>query len=262
MAVVPLQYRFDGPRHAPVAVLLPTLGTRWSVWEPQMPELTRGARILRVNLRGHGKSPAPAGRYPADDLAADLRTLFDSVGVDRYSLVGIGFGALLACRVAALEPHRVRRVALLAGTARVALARRLHRVAATARADGTAAVASEVTRSWFTPAFTDRRPDVVARFVQEFGGVDPAAFAATCETAAELDQRRALPRVPGPVLVVSGAHDPFLPPGHGRRLAAALPDARFEVVTGAAHLLNVERAERVNELLVRYLPVQGAASAR
>ncbi|PSK99479.1 3-oxoadipate enol-lactonase [Murinocardiopsis flavida] len=255
MTVVPLQYRFDGPRHAPVAVLLPTIGTRWSVWEPQMPELTRGARVLRVDLRGHGKSPAPAGRYAADDLAADLFALFDRAGVDRYSLVGLGFGAMLASRVAAMEPRRVRRVALLAGTARVSQVRRVRRIAAAARAEGTAAVAPEATLPWFTPDFRDRRPDVVARFVREFGETDPGGFAALCETAAGLDQRRLLARVPGPVLVVSAAHDPFLPPGHGRRLAAALPRARFEVVAGAAHLLTVERAARVNDLLVRYLPV-------
>ncbi|QRN81084.1 MAG: alpha/beta hydrolase, partial [Nocardiopsis sp. BM-2018] len=42
-------------------------------------------------------------------------------------------------------------------------------------------------------------------------------------------------------------------PGHGRRLADGISGARFEVVYGAAHLLGVERADRVNELLVEHV---------
>ena len=58
-------------------------------------------------------------------------------------------------------------------------------------------------------------------------------------------------RVPG--RVVSAAHDTVLPRGQGRRVAGGISDSRFDVVTGAAHLLGVERADRVNELLVEHV---------
>ncbi len=101
MAVVPLQHRFDGPRTAPVVVLVPTLGTKWSMWEPQMPELTRRLRVLRVNHRGHGSSPAPPGPYSMQELGGDLLTLLDECDLEQVSFIGIGLGAMVALWVAA-----------------------------------------------------------------------------------------------------------------------------------------------------------------
>ena len=78
MAVVPLQHRFDGPRTAPVVVLVPTLGTKWS-----MGAADAGAHPplagTRVNHRGHGSSPAPPGPYSMQELGGDLLTLLDEV---------------------------------------------------------------------------------------------------------------------------------------------------------------------------------------
>ncbi|MFC3998287.1 alpha/beta fold hydrolase [Nocardiopsis sediminis] len=253
MAVVPLQYRIDGPGNARAVLLLPPPGAKWSVWEPQMPELTRSMRVLRVNLRGHGASPAPGGPYTIDDMGADLVTLLDSCGLDRISVVGSGFGGALATWLAAAVPGRVRRLAYIAcsaGTPRTfdsgALAERVRR-------DGMAAVSGQVTTAWFTPAFAERRPDVVRRMAEEFEGVTAEGYAGYCGAITGLDQRRVLAAVRAPALVVSAAHDPLLPPGHGRRLANAIAGARFEVVAGAAHLAGIERSDRVNELLMEHV---------
>ncbi|MGI5119772.1 alpha/beta fold hydrolase [Marinactinospora thermotolerans] len=253
MAVVPLQYRFDGPRHAPVVLLLPHLGAKWSMWEPQMPDLTRDLRVLRVNHRGHGGSPAPQGAYSVAELGGDLLALLDTCELERFSVIGAGLGGMLATWLAAREPDRVHRLALLATSAWAPPARRWQRLASQTRAGGTVAVVEEVTRSWFTPAFVDRRPDILARMVEEFESVDRQGYAGCCDALAEGDQRAALSRVRAPTVVVSAAHDPVLPPGHGRRLSNGIPGARFEVVSGAAHLVNVERADRVNELLVAHV---------
>ncbi|QBI52043.1 alpha/beta fold hydrolase [Streptomonospora litoralis] len=253
MAVVPLHYRFDGPRHAPVVLLLAPPGAKWTVWEPQMPELTRELRVLRVNHRGHGSSPAPGGGYSMDELGADLLALVDEFALERVSVVGAGLGGMLATWLAATRPGRVRRLAYVASTARVPRASPWPQLAARARREGMAAVVDEATRCWFTPGFGDYRPDVVKRLAEEFAGVAAAGFAGWCTAIAGLDQRLLLSRVRAPALVVAAAHDPLLPPGHGRRLARGIPGARLETVPAAAHLAGIERADRVNELLTEHL---------
>ncbi|MBV2365091.1 alpha/beta fold hydrolase [Streptomonospora nanhaiensis] len=253
MAVVPLHYRFDGPRHAPAVLLLAPPGVRWTLWEPQMPELTRVLRVLRVNHRGHGASPAPAGDYRLADLGADVLALLDECGMDRLSIVAAGLGGLLATWIAAARPERVRRLAYLAGAAVVPRTQPWAAIAERARSSGMAAVAEGVMRPWFTPSFADDRPDVVTRLADDFARLDPAGFAGWCTAVAGADQRAQLRGVRAPALVVAAAHDPLLPPGHGRRLAAALPSARFASVTGAAHLVGIERADRVNELLMEHI---------
>ena len=253
MALIPLQYRLDGPGHAPVVLLVPPFGTTMSVWEPQMPALTRNRRVLRVNHRGHGSSPAPAGPYTVADLALDLLGVLEDRGVQRVSAVGAGLGASLLVWIAANSPRSLDRLALLAAAPRTPATHRWDRIASRVREVGLESVAADVARPWFTPDMVEDRPEVVARFTEDFGRLDPGGFASVCDAVARVDQRHLVSAVRVPTLVASAAHDPLLPPGHGRRLADGIADARFEVVDGAAHLLGVERADRVNELLLEHL---------
>ncbi|WP_067969572.1 alpha/beta fold hydrolase [Nocardiopsis trehalosi] len=254
MAVVLLDHRFDGPGNAPTVLLLPSPGAKWSMWEPQMPELTRRLRVLRVNLRGHGGSPPPPRGTPTlADLGADLLDLLDAHGLRRLSVVGCGLGGMLATWVAAAAPDRVRRLAYVAAGATAPRSCDWRGRAARVRSAGMAAVSAEATAAWFTPLFAERRPDVVLRMAAEFEGVTADGYAAYCGAVAGVDQQRMLAAVRAPALVVSAAHDPLLPPAYGRRLAAGIPGARFRVVPGAAHLAGIERADRVNELLMGHV---------
>lgn len=253
MTVTSLQYRLDGPRTAPVVLLVPPFGARMTVWEPQMPELTRNRQVLRINHRGHGRSPAPAGPYSIEELAMDVLRLLEGQGLRQVSAVGSGFGASLLVWIAANSPRTIDRMALLAATPRTPSVHGWDRIAARARGSGVDAVTAEVVLSWFTPDMYEERPEVAARFIEDFGDIDPEGFASVYEAVAQMDQRHLVSGLRLPTLVVSAAHDPLLPPGHGRRLADGILDARFEVVHGAAHLLGVERADRVNELLVEHL---------
>ena len=247
----PLQHRFDGPRTAPWWCWSPPLGTKWSMWEPQMPELTRRLRVLRVNHRGHGSSPAPPGPYSMQELGGDLPTLLDECDLSRCrssGSVGGDGGAVGGCH----EPFLVSRLALVSTTAWAPLLPRWRDIGDRVRHFGISSVIDEVTRSWFTPGFCERRPDIVTRFTEEFEKISPKATP-RCDAIAALDHRPLARLVHAPTVVIAGAHDPQTPPGHGRRLAALLPHARFEVVSGAAHLVNVERSDVVNELLLQHL---------
>lgn len=253
MATTALQYRFDGPRHAPVVLLVPPFGTRTSVWEPQMPELTRHRRVLRVEHRGHGSSPAPEGPYTIEDLALDVLGLLESQGLTRVSAVGAGLCGSLLVWIAANSPRTLDRLVLLAAGPRTPRTHGWHKIASRVRESGLDSVTTEVTLPWFTPAMSEEHPEVVARFTEEFRELDAQGFASMCEAISTMDQRHLVAAVQVPTLVVSAAHDPLLPPGHGRRLADGIADSRFEVVSGAAHLVGVERADRVNELLMGHV---------
>jgi pimeloyl-ACP methyl ester carboxylesterase len=64
-----------------------------------------------------------------------------------------------------------------------------------------------------------------------------------------MDLRGELGRIAAPTLVVGGAEDPATPPDHARAIAAAIPGARLEILSPAAHLASVERAADVTDLI-------------
>jgi pimeloyl-ACP methyl ester carboxylesterase len=70
----------------------------------------------------------------------------------------------------------------------------------------------------------------------------------------ELDQLSAsLPELTQPVLLMADAHDSIIPVRATRRLAAALPDARVELLNGAGHHLPRRAAPRIADAIAAFL---------
>lgn len=74
------------------------------MWDDHFASLARGHRVVRFDLRGFGRSPAPHAAYsPVDDL---LR-LLDALAIERATLVGNSMGGALALDFALTHPERV-----------------------------------------------------------------------------------------------------------------------------------------------------------
>ncbi|MGW2382760.1 alpha/beta fold hydrolase [Streptomyces sp. NPDC001658] len=80
------------------------------VWEPVLPALAEGRRVIRYDARGFGRSPAPTVSYTA---AGDLKTVLDHFGVGRAVLVGTSMGGATAVSGALNEPGRIAGLVLL-----------------------------------------------------------------------------------------------------------------------------------------------------
>src|SRR5438094_8123982 len=65
---VQLHYTVDGPPGAPALLLASALGTTGAMWQPQVSALAQRFRLVRIDHRGHGKSPTPPGPYAIEDM--------------------------------------------------------------------------------------------------------------------------------------------------------------------------------------------------
>lgn len=86
------------------------------LWRHQVEALTgAGFRVIVPDLRGFGASDAPEAvdAYAFPHLAGDVLAVLDHVGVDRAHVVGHDWGAALAWAIAALAPDRVDHLAVL-----------------------------------------------------------------------------------------------------------------------------------------------------
>jgi 3-oxoadipate enol-lactonase/4-carboxymuconolactone decarboxylase len=194
-----------------------------------------------------------------NDLVDDALALLDRLGVARAHVVGLSLGGMTAMRLAAREPARVDRLALLCTSALLGPASMWTDRAATVRASGTGVVADAVIERWFTPAGR-RAPgngELVARMRAMVASTPAEGYASCCEALAEMDVRADLPRIAAPTLAIAGAEDPTSIPDHLRAIADAIPGARLQVLPGAAHLANVEQPDAVNAALLAHLDPAG-----
>lgn len=245
-----LGYDIHGPDDAPVVVLGGSLGTTRAMWDEQLPALAQSFRVVRYDHRGHDASPVPPGPYTVAELAGDVLALLDHLDIAQAHLGGLSLGGMVAIHLAATHPERVDRLALICTSAYLPPSSAWLGRAATVREAGTAAVADAVIARWFTPAFatTPRSAQLRAQLV----GTPAEGYAGCCEAIAALDLRHQLARIRARTLVIAGAEDPATPPEHGEVIAGAVPDARLEVVPGAAHLASVERADAVTALVLEH----------
>ena len=85
----------------------------WS-WRKQIPALAEaGYRVIAPDMRGFGKSSAPADpeAYDILTLCGDLQGLLDAEGEEQAVFVGHDWGAFAVWSLAAYHPERVRAVA-------------------------------------------------------------------------------------------------------------------------------------------------------
>lgn len=238
-----LHWQAEGPDGAPALVLLNSVGSDLSMWDPVVGPLAEQLRVVRIDTRGHGRSaPQRSVRTPdVADLGADVLGALDELGLARVDLAGLSLGGMTAMWLAIHHPERVARLALLCTSAHLPPAQAWHDRATSVRADGMPAVADAVVARWVTPGLAERDPVLLPRLRAMLTGTDAEDYAWCCEAIAALDLRPDLPRIAAPTVVLAGADDPATPPGHGAVIAAGIPGARLVVVEDAAHLATVEQ---------------------
>jgi pimeloyl-ACP methyl ester carboxylesterase len=257
MAVQGLHVETHGT--GPALVLAHGFGGSARNWRPQLRALRDAFAVTLYDARGHARSAplASVRDARAEAVVADFAAVADVASAAQLVAGGLSLGAATALAFARTRPERVRGLVLMAPPAGRASGRGVS-ASALAFADaierdgleaagsrfvwGPSAALDPQAAAWVRAGFLEHDPQSLAYLLRE--------YVARLPTPAEL--RDALARVVAPVLVIVGEHDAAsLPTAH--ELAAALPDARLEVIPGAGHVVNLAAPERVNALLREFL---------
>lgn len=242
-----LFWRLDGHPRRPPLVLLNSLGTDHTLWEPVMTGLMRRFLVLRVDKPGHGCSQARPGEYTLDALADDVLAAMDAAGLARAHLCGVSIGGMLALVLATRDPARWLRLVLSNTSAQLAPEGFVERIARV-REGGVAAVADAVLGRFFTAPFVRRADEHYHNVRRTLLQVDPIGYVGCCAAVRDMAVQALPARIALPTLVITGDDDRSTPPAMGTALAAAIPGARHAALP-CAHLSHVEAPGRFVELL-------------
>jgi 2-succinyl-6-hydroxy-2,4-cyclohexadiene-1-carboxylate synthase len=108
---IALQVRDEEGRGDPL-VLLHFSGANLLMWEPALPHFRDAFRVIRLDLRGHGRSDAPDTGYHMDTMARDVVGALAALGIGRAHVVGSSMGAEVALAMAANHPEAVASLVL------------------------------------------------------------------------------------------------------------------------------------------------------
>jgi pimeloyl-ACP methyl ester carboxylesterase/DNA-binding CsgD family transcriptional regulator len=201
--------------------------------------LARGRTLVRYDKPGCGLSSpttrAPSLELEVETLAAVLAAVTSTAGTDTVELFGASLGAAVAASFAATRPSKVSRLVLYGGWVRgsdIATAEiREHVLGLISQHWG---LGSDVLVDIFAPsadsgtraAFTQYQRDAAS--AKTARGMLAAAY--------ELDVTDQLARITAPTLVIHRDRDRATPLEQARALAAGIPGAHLEILTGRDHL--------------------------
>jgi 3-oxoadipate enol-lactonase len=247
-----LWYAVEGRDGAPAVLFLHSLGTSHELWDEQMPALRNSFRVIRYDMRGHGKSSTSSDEFSIEQLGRDAIAVLHAARAPSASVCGISLGGVTGIWLGQHASRYVKRLVLANTAARIGTSEGWSARMRTVREEGMSKAASDAMPRWFTSEFRERRPDVVARFQAIASACPLASYVAACAALRDADLRKDLHRIVAPTLVIAGSEDPSTTVADGRYLRDNIPNAELEVLA-AAHLSNVERPEEVGELLTVFL---------
>ena len=246
-------YRLEGSADKPLLVLVHSLGVDHGLWDPQMPALLRYFQVLRVDLRGHGASDAPAGDYTIEQLGRDVIAAVDSTARGRFSYCGLSLGGMIGQWLGANIAQRITHLVLANTSPRVGAPDLFEARRKAVLEGGMTAVESAVMERFFSPRVLASPDPQVATSRTALLAANPVGYSGCCAAIRDMDQRPLLGRIGTPTLVIGGTLDAATPwEGHGDLLAASIPGAR-SVVFEAAHLSNVELPSSFTNALLEFL---------
>jgi 3-oxoadipate enol-lactonase len=229
----------------PPVVLLHPLALAGGIWAPVVGRLAGRYDVITPDARGHGSSEWDGNPFTIEDLADDVISLLDSLGLRQASLVGMSMGGSIAINAAGRYPDRVRKLVLADTTAWYGEGagdtwnERADRVLDTGRGEQ---IPFQVDR-WFTERFRQVRPEDVQRVVATFLATDSAAHAQACRAMGAMDSRELLPHITAATLAFAGEEDYATPPAMGQYAADHVQNGRALTLPGLRHLSMVQCPE-------------------
>lgn len=229
------------------------VGATQGIWAEWLPSLVDRYRVLRFDMRGHGRSPWPE-RQPAltiEALADDLFAVMDDAGLQRAHLVGESIGGTIVLDAALRRPERVATLTVSNGAYVGGGIQSVRDWQAIIEARGMVGWSAHMMPLRF---FDGAIPESVARwFEAEQARAHPTAVLEMLRALVEADTTDRLPGLAPPLLLLHPDSSPFIPVGLMAEFKARVPGARLHVLGRARHGMPVSHARPCAALLRAFL---------
>jgi pimeloyl-ACP methyl ester carboxylesterase len=238
-----LHLRDEGPREAPVLLLLHGLGASLHTWDPWARALRGEYRVVRFDWPSHGLTgPDPSGDYRDARSLRLLEALLDTLGIARATVVGHSMGGRLAWQFAAARPERVARLVLIAPDGFASPGFEYDQPAEVPAVLGLMrwVLPEPALRANLTPAYGDpsRLSDSVAQRYHDLmrGPGNRAALLERMRQVMLTDPSARLQRITAPTLLLWGEQDAMIPVSNSADYLRLVPGATVVRLPGLGHV--------------------------
>ena len=253
---IKLHYTVEGGAGAPWVTFVTGMANDTTLWDGQAAALAGEFQILRFDLPGHGGSDAPGGDYRFADLVSNVVALWDALGIEKSSLVGLGLGGSIALAVGIR--HGERLIKLVACCCRAEMTEKFAAIwpgmIETVKKLGMKGMVEPTVERWFTEDFRANNPEMMDKVRKMIRRTNPLGYYGCIAAFLTIDFLDQISEIKTPTLFVSGAEDHLGgPPELMQGLADQVPGSRHVSISDAAHICNLQNEAGYNQVLVDFL---------
>lgn len=237
-----------------------------NLWDPQVAALRERYRVVRYDLRGHGRTGAGSqATYTIELFADDLHALLDALGLDRVVVIGLSLGGMVAQSFAVKYGDRLRGLVLCdtAVSTRLTLSDRLQRYVLFPRwlmhltiravsAEGFTRFSFWLARQTRSEAWLGRNERTRAYVRECMLAVPQEEYLKIYDAIYDFDLLD-LGAINAPVLVINGEHESGSVFRHTEEILRRVPEAQARVIPDAGHTSNLENPAAFNALMMDFL---------
>src|SRR6478735_9086288 len=255
-----LFYEIHG--EGPPLVMLMGIGYDSTLWTlQQVPVLLTRFSVVLLDNRDAGRSSRADHQYTIADMADDVAGVLDALDIHHTHLLGLSMGSMIGMEFALRHPDRLDRL-ILAGPDAAPARSAVDPIAIwnwVKTNDPSGEVFGGQQLTWlFSSTFLPNQQAVketIALLASNPNPVQPDAYDRQAQAYLQFDALDRLEAIKVPTLVVVGEQDLLTPPWVAREVAAGIPGARFEIITGngSSHVVPLERPDDFNQLVTNFL---------
>ncbi len=241
---VPYIFIDDGGTGGIPVLFVHSFGGSTEHWREQLAHLRKTRRAIAMDLRGHGKTPAPLdSNYSVEALATDIEKVIDSLDLERVILVGHSMGGSAAISYAGKYPNRVAAL-VLEGAPGTISAAESKKIMASLKSDQYDMVmeaymsrllksASPATKNLERAGMNKLSKPVTIKMIQALFDYDPVPV---------------LQKFPGPSIIISPGAET-----QPTALFRSFPKIPHKVVPGTSHWIHLDKPADFNAILDAFL---------
>ncbi|MGN6537962.1 MAG: alpha/beta fold hydrolase [Mesorhizobium sp.] len=251
------------PKEGPLCLFLHGIGGARGNWDAQLGAAGNLMRAAALDLRGYGDSALGPEQSTVDDYCADILRAREILGGGKLVLVGLSYGSWIATSFAMRHLDMLAGLVLSGGCTGMSEAGREEREAF--RTSRQVPLDAGQTPADFAPAVVEvlagphASAQVRAQLLASMKAIPSATYRDALSCFTNPPERFDFARLSMPVLMMTGEYDRLASPGEIRGVAGRIlavsprPDVRYETISDAGHVCNVEQPEAYNRVLLDFL---------
>ncbi len=230
-----------------------SLGSDFRIWDGVVAALGGRFNVVLHDKSGHGLSDLRSGPSTIPAYASDLEALLAHLKLSQVILCGISVGGLISQSLYQKRPDLVRGMILSNTGLKIGTAESWAARIAAIQAGGISSISGSILERWFAPEFCSGKPTEFALYKNMLERTPQAGYLACCEAIRDADFTVQAAQIKVPVLCIAGEYDGSTPPALVQDMATHIPNAKYELIYGAAHLPCIECPEQYAKLISNFI---------